>query len=126
MSSSFFSSTKNTNANTKLDPNAIMNNYYNAITNGIVGTNAYYRTISKTTGTSTEALRSTAIRSALEKLESMSDSDLANLSVTSGIKSSASSLYNIAKSPFSSSKPSATKAGKRRRRRIRTKKHRKH
>jgi hypothetical protein len=126
MSSSFFSSSKNTNANTKLDPNAIMNNYYNAITNGIVGSNAYYRTISKTTGTSTEALRTTAIRSALQKVESMSDSELANLSVSSGIKNSASTLYNIAKSPFSNSKSTAysTKAGKRRRRR--TKKYRKH
>lgn len=114
---SFFSSAKNTTENTKLDSNAVMNNYYTAITNGIVGTNAYYRTISKTTGTSTELLRSSGIRSALEKLVSMSDSELANLTVSSGIKSSASALYNIAKSPFSSSKPSATKAGKRRRRR---------
>ena len=114
---SFFSSTKNTNANTKLDPNAMMNNYYNAITNGIVGSNAYYRSISKTTGTSTEALRTTAIRSALQKVDSMSDSELANLSVSSGIKNSASTLYNIAKSPFSSSKASSTKAGKRRRKR---------
>ena len=122
--SSFFSSTKNSTSNTKLDPNAIMNNYYTAITNGIVGSNAYYRTISKTTGTSTEALRIIAIRSALKKVENMSDSQLANLSVTSGIKSSASSLYNIVKSPFSSSKASSTKAGKRRKKQ--TKKNRKH